>query len=238
MKSIILKITNFFFPITCVVCGRSLFFDDKFRICDECVSGLEMIDGLYCRKCGKVLPDGGENCYSCRKISDYHFENIRSVCVYDGTAKDLVHKFKYGGRDYIGRILGKTMNTVLDLQGYKNEIDFVVPVPMHWLKRYLRGYNQTEILANEISETIGKPVYKSISRTKSTKPQYKLRKEERSTNLAGCFAIREKYRNEIKGKTLLLIDDVCTTCSTIEECSKTLRRAGASKVYALTFAKD
>lgn len=238
MMSLLLKITHFFFPVSCVRCGKILPYDDQFRVCAGCLASLKPIEGLYCAKCGKELPDGGEHCYSCRKKQKTHFESIRAACVYEGAVKELVHKFKYGGRDYLVRIMGKMVCDVLESQSYRQEIDYVVPVPMHWLKQYLRGYNQAELLANSVSDALGKPVLKALTRLKGTKPQYKLKKDERRKNLAECFAVTKDAAAKLKGKTLILVDDVCTTCSTIEECSRTLRRAGASRVYAVTFAKD
>jgi predicted amidophosphoribosyltransferase len=109
---------------------------------------------------------------------------------------------------------------------------------MHWIKQYMRGYNQAELLAGQISGYCGKPLLKGFKRGKFTRPQYRLTKEQRSDNISGSFRLDPAASAAIKGKTVLLVDDVSTTCSTIEECSKTLVNAGAGGVYALTFAKD
>jgi len=238
MKEFWLMILHFLFPLTCVECARDLPFDDSYGICEMCKKNIKTISGLFCRKCGLSLPDGGEHCYTCRKGAKYHFENIRSACVYEDISKSLVHKFKYRGKEHLDKVLVSIMGRVLEEEKYESKIDLVVFVPMHWLKEYLRGYNQAELLANRVSALLGKPVVKCLVRAKLTRAQFRLKREERKRNIEGCFGVKRKAGSVIKGKNLLLIDDVCTTCATIEECSRALRASGAGKVYGLTFARD
>jgi len=238
MKQILLKCLNFIFPITCVECGNDLPCDDYYRICESCVSKIKMIDGHYCKKCGLDLPDGGEHCFNCAGKTKHYFESLRAACVYKDTARNLVHKLKYGGREYLDRIIGQLTWNAIAGRGLENEIDLILFVPMHGIKEYWRGYNQAELIAKKISGYMNKPLLKGLVRKKITKAQFKLNKEERVKNVKGCFGFKEELESRIKGKNLLLVDDVCTTCSTVDECSKVLRRAGAAKVYALTFARD
>ena len=238
MINLWLKIVNFLFPVTCVVCGNDLPYDDYYRICDECAGKIKLIDGHYCKKCGLDLPDGGEHCYSCVKKPNYYFENIRAACVYKDVAKNLIHKLKYSEREYINRIIGRMMERTAVAVAAETNVDYIVFVPMHKLKEYLRGYNQAELIARKISEVINKPILKGLRRGRITKAQYRLKKDERQENVAGCFKLKENMKYVVKGKNLLLIDDVCTTCATMNECSKVLRRAGAAKVYGLAFARD
>lgn len=238
MNPFFLKTINFLFPVSCSLCRKLLPYSDVYRICESCLVKLKKIDGLYCKKCGSQLPDGGEHCYSCTKNKGYHFESIRAYCVYEGAARDIVHKLKYAGRSYLAKIMGKLMIDLISVQGHKDSIDYIAPVPMHWIKRYMRGYNQAELLARKVSEYCGKPLLRGFKRKKFTKAQYSLTKEQRSNNISGSFIFDAAAGMEVQGKTVLLVDDVCTTCSTVEECSKTLVNAGAAKVYALTFAKD
>ena len=102
-------------------------------------------------------------------------------------------------------------------------IDFVVPVPMHWFKKWKRGYNQAELLAENVAELINKPMYNALIRTKYTKPQFNLKKRERHENLENMFVLNKKFIDVIRGKRILLIDDIATTCSTANQCAKILK---------------
>lgn len=234
--TILQHILHFFFPITCTCCHTDLPADDYYRICATCLENIKMIEGFYCLKCGIPLPDGGAHCFHCREKTSYHFENIRSVAVYEGLARDLIGKFKYQSKDYLNRFLGRLLIYAIDKYSY-NDVDIVIPVPIHWLKKMRRGYNQSELLAIVTAKYISKPLISNILiKTRLTRPQMRLNRENRIANLGGSFSVREKEL--IKGKNILLIDDVCTTGATIEECAKVLTRSGANKVYGLTVARD
>ncbi len=238
MKEIWLKSVNFLFPVTCLECGCDLPFDDHYRICPECECKIKLIDKHYCAKCGLDLPDGGEHCYICGKGVKYHFEKVRAACVYKDIARSLIHKLKYGGREYVIRVIGRLMERTARALDAESNIDLIVFVPMHRFKEYFRGYNQAELIARKISEYLVKPVLKGLVRKRVTRAQYGLKKAERRDNIAGCFGFNEELKTVIKGKNILLVDDVCTTCATMDECSKVLREAGAEKVYGLAFARD
>ena len=183
------------------------------------------------------MPDGGELCYVCRKKPQYHFECIRSAGEYKGLLRKLLHGFKYLDKDYYGRIFDLLLKRVLNAEKEFRETDFIIPVPLHWFKRLNRGYNQAEILAEKVSKYSGIPVLKDVLvRKKITRPQFSLDKNERARNMANSFGALK--HDKIKGKKLLLIDDIATTCATIEQCSRELKKAGAGKIYALTVARD
>lgn len=195
------------------------------------------ITGWCCQTCGLPLPDGGAHCHACRTSPRVHYETIRSAAEYRGSIRDLIHSFKYRHRDHLYRVFGRMLIEVLAGQPYRKDIDYVVPVPMHPLKRYLRGYNQSELISIPVASFLRRPVLSRVLvRRKYTRPQFTLRKNERRENLAGSFAV--VHPAFIRGKNLLLIDDICTTGATINECAGALRRAGARRVYALTIARD
>lgn len=231
------KIISFFFPITCSSCGCDLPADDNLKVCAKCQKEIKLIDGLYCQLCGMPLKDGGYYCFLCRKKTKKYYENIRSSGVYDGVLRLLIHKFKYKGRDFLSKFFGSLLVETLKKQRYINDIDYVVPVPLHWFKKYKRGYNQAELLAFPLAVYLNKPLLKNnMIRSKFTLPQFTLNKQKRIKNLSNVF----KYRNNatLKNKTILLVDDICTTGTTIDQCSKVLKEAGAKKVYALVLARD
>jgi ComF family protein len=230
-------ITGVLFPVTCAWCGKDLPRGDYYRLCDACFGEILQIEGLQCKKCGLPLPDGGAHCFDCRTGAKAYFECIRSATKYEGVAKKLIHSFKYAGRDYLERPLGKLIVGLFVKQPFWKEVDCVVEVPMHWLKKYLRGYNQAELLARRLSEATGVAhVSGKLVRQRMTRSQFKLSRDERKKNVDDSFAVND--RSIFKGKTVLLVDDVCTTAATINQCARALRKAGALKVYALTVARD
>jgi ComF family protein len=183
------------------------------------------------------LPDGGAHCYVCRQNPGYHFEYIRSVGTYEGILKDLIRKYKYQHRDYLDRLFGTMLADVVVSDPGLGSADVVVPVPIHWFKKVKRGYNQSELLANILAERLNKPLVKDmLSRTRYTRAQVRLKREERIANVQGCFTCHNTA--VFHKKSVLVVDDVCTTAATLEECAKILRRAGASKVYGITLARD
>jgi ComF family protein len=229
------QLLQFFFPITCTACGVDLPADDIYRICDPCSEKIKFITGLYCQKCGVPLPFGGAHCYSCRKNGRLAYERIRSAAVYEGVLRDLVHKFKYMDRDYLDRLFGALLADTLTITPELGEVDAVVAVPAHWTRKLVRGYNQAELLAARVARSLEKPLAKGyLRRKKMTKAQYRLSRQERKDNLQGCFICDR----ELKGRTLLVVDDICTTGATIDACAAALRHAGAKKVYGLTLARD
>jgi len=230
-------ILNFLFPASCLICKRYLPTDNKSPgICDSCQSQIEFIKELVCQKCGKPLPAGGAHYFQClKKGVNYHFEFVRAVCEYKGTIKQCIHLFKYSSKDYLSLILGGLLIDYIKNTTEFSEINTIVPVPLHWSRRFQRGYNQSELLAKEIAKTLDKNlVAGNLYRRKLTKPQFGLSKDEREVNVRGVFAVRNT--SLIKNKNILIVDDVCTTASTLEECAKTLKRAGAEKVFCLVVA--
>ncbi|GHT47574.1 phosphoribosyltransferase [Endomicrobiia bacterium] len=238
LKTILLKIIALFFPVTCSLCGDDLHSLSKTSICNKCKESLPLIKGLVCQKCGLPLCDGGEFCRECRKHSkEYNFDKMRSVYLYKDLARRLILKFKYSNRSFLARDLGLAMNKTLRQYNFYNDSDFVIPVPLNILRRIKRGYNQAELLAEEISLITNIPLLKNVLfRKKITKPQFKLSKVERSKNIKDSFFVKNDVI--IKNKTILLIDDIATTSITVSSCSLALKTTGAKKVYVLTLARD
>ena len=228
---------HFFFPVTCAACGADLPADDYYRVCGNCVQRLPLIEGLFCQTCGVPLPDGGAHCYRCRKNPKRHYAIIRSAASYEDALKDLLHKFKYQNRDYLDRFFGKLLIDTTTLHPALLEADAIIPVPLHWTKKLRRGYNQSELLAVQLSRALGKPLlHTHLKKHRFTSSQASLTREKRLINLSSCFSCDNPQ--DLKGKTILLVDDVCTTGSTIDACAMALRQAGASAVHGLTVARD
>lgn len=232
------RILNIFFPISCAGCNTPLPAEDHYRVCPSCLEKIPFITGLVCVQCGEPLPDGGATCYACRHRTLRHITAIRSCVPYEGIARDFLKKFKYGNRDYLDRFLGRLL--VAGFETHRRlfeDCDIVVPVPLHPLRRLMRGYNQAELLAHVLAVHIRKPVVSNVLRRVAySRPQFRLGREERFENLKNVFSARKTAL--LNGKNILLIDDICTTGATLSYCAAALRRTGAARVYGLTIARD
>jgi ComF family protein len=162
---------------------------------------------------------------------------IASGSAYEGKLKDLISEFKYEGERLLAQDLACVMvNAWSSLCEYLPPGKLlIVPVPLHWQRKHTRGFNQSELLAKELATTVGAPVAsRAITRVKSTKPQQKLGRTERLDNIRGAFAGNP---NMLKGRTIVLVDDVCTSGATLVACAEEALRCGARSVAALTIAR-
>jgi ComF family protein len=238
MKNLNQHFLSFIFPIVCSSCGADLPPLSQTRICAKCRESLPKIQGLVCQKCGLPLPDGGEFCFVCRKNpKEYSFDKMRSVYSYKDNIRKLILNFKYFDRTYLSKDFVPSMVEIFKSEPAFKNIDIIISVPLNIFRRLKRGYNQAQILAEGISQAIGKPQNSHILyRKKMTKAQFKLTKQERRENIKDSFYA--KNSSIIKNKTILLIDDIATTGATASACAKTLKKAGAKKVFVLTLARD
>lgn len=187
----------------------------------------------------KCLICGEENfigiCHCCKgKIKRSTEEgSIISYGVYGGILKELILMFKYKGNFTAGKILSDFLVELIKERDIK--VDYICYVPMRKRDKKKRGYNQCEIMAKNIRDNINVDISHCIKKVKNTKEQKRLNKEERINNVEGAFKV---ITDEVKGKNILLIDDVVTTGSTIGECIKNLEKLGAGKINVLTIAKS
>lgn len=211
--------------IKCVVCGKELFEENRYGICSGCLLKANV---RFCPKCGRAVGETTVYCEDCTKTKR-EFNEARAPFIFEGKAKVLVHGLKYGGKKY----LAKTIAQYLVDEYYKNDwyVDFITFVPMHPKKQKLRGYNQAELIANEVAKIINKPLINSLERVKYSQNFARLSRKERMKEAEESVIAKDKY----KKKSILLIDDVFTTGATSEACAKALNKSGASDVYVLTF---
>lgn len=225
------RIINGIYPEKCPFCGKIL--EKKERgICKDCRKTLPYIQEPRCMKCGKPLrKEEEEYCYDCQKKTHF-FEEGRSLWVHKPPVNQAVYAFKYQDLRCYGKVFAREM--VLHMADYLERLpaDALVPIPLH-TKRYLdRGYNQAQILANALSKYTEIPVRNLLKRSKYTKPQKVLNDVERKRNIKGAFSLRE----EVRCKCVVLIDDIYTTGSTLDEAAKVLKSAGVQRVYFLTIS--
>ena len=230
---------HFFFPKTCFSCGGDLPALARGRLCLACERALKTPGPLFCRRCGAILKSGGAFCYACRgtKGKKYRCQLIRSAFVFNTSSRALVHALKYQQADYVAADMGEKMLAVFAKYPELAAADLVMPVPLHPKKKRARGYNQSELLARAFVQQIGLPLdVTSLIRTRNTVSQTTLGRQGRLNNMVGAFTCKHPQR--VKGKTVLLIDDVATTGATLEGCAVALKQAGAKRVFAYTFARE
>jgi ComF family protein len=209
---------------------------DANPLCPECMADLKPIDGLICKRCGQPLKDGGRYCYSCRKSRNFKCGFIRSGLKFTPSARALIHNFKYQGYINISKFFAPLMHKTFRNNPEFFEADFLVPVPIHKSKFKKRGFNQAALLARDLSKLCGVPVLEALERKIKTKSQTSLGGKERLENVRRVFECANKAF--VKNKAVILIDDVCTTCATLEECARVLKKSGAREVLAITALKE
>ena len=226
-------------PNTCYSCKCDLHWKSTEPLCPDCASSIKSIGPLYCLRCGKPLPDGGAHCYQCRGSKARHFKCkiIRSAVVFGPQVRELVHSFKYADQPHLASYLAGWMNQLWTHYVDLSEAEVLIPVPLHHKKHKQRGYNQSELLAHELAKLRGLPLdIQSLIRTRNTPSQTQFGREGRLANMSGAFTCINP--SAVKGKIVLLIDDVATTGATLEGCAEALKEAGAKKVIAYTFARE
>ncbi|MCK5106289.1 MAG: ComF family protein [Elusimicrobiales bacterium] len=228
---------NILFPRICLHCKNDIHYLDKNILCPPCHEQLKKITMPRCAKCGQPI-DSGEHCYSCRKLKTKpKCSFIRSAFIFNEQMRSVIHEYKYINKPYLSKTLGLWMREDLKTNPEFKEFRFLLAVPLAKKKLAQRGFNQSELLADGMAvKKDFKVIKNAITRTKNTASQTTLNKEERKTNISNAFSISKPEL--IKGKNIILIDDVATTGNTLEELAKTLKKAGARKVAAFTLARE
>ena len=225
-------ILNLLFPRRCAVCDE---ITDKFGapVCSECRKKIVYIREPFCIKCGRQLRNENEQlCIGCRK-QNHRF--IQGMALYDyGSMSDSIFRFKYAGRQEYAEFYGEELWRKRGLWLKALKPDALVPVPVHRQRKRDRGYNQAELLAEALSKKSGVPVNnRLIKRCKKTLPQKNLSDRERQNNLKKAFKIRQ---NDVKLNTIVIIDDIYTTGSTVDAMAEVLQEAGILHIYFMALA--
>jgi ComF family protein len=176
------------------------------------------------------LDEAGQ-CALCR-LGLNGFDQVYSFGAYEGVLRKLIHVFKFEGVRTLQRPLGAMLAQALPRE---SGFDAIVPMPLHWRRRWQRGFNQAELLAREIARKWNVPVSALVRRRRATAPQAGLTSAQRRKNMQGAF--EAKRGMSVKGMRILLIDDVLTTGATASACARTLKRAGAAQVTFLALAR-
>ena len=225
-------VLDYIFPRRCVVCDEPSDQREK-GVCRKCQEKIVYIRAPFCMKCGKAVRDAEDAyCEDCRKKTHVF---LQGTAVFDyGSMADSIFRFKYGGRQEYAHFYGREMYERKKEWLAAIKPDALIPVPIHSSRKRKRGYNQAEVLARALSEHCGIPVYADlIGRTQKTLPQKNLTRRERQNILKKAFKI---LRNDVKLSTIVIIDDIYTTGSTIDAVATTLQEAGITKIYHMTLA--
>lgn len=229
------NVLNLIYPPQCLVCKMPLEDTGETHLCKRCVGEIRSNPKPWCDRCGRSVGSAALLCPECRRRRP-SFERAYSACLYEGPLRKCIHQFKYRGRSHLSSILSKLMTDFIKenpevLEG----ADAVAYVPLSGRRLKEREYNQSRLLAAEISREFAMPLIDALIKTRSTLPQSELKRKARLDNIKGTFGARPGLG--IQGLGILLIDDVLTTGATLDECSRVLLNGGAKRVIAFTLAR-
>jgi len=224
LQSYLTALADLFYPERCVGCeGRA-----SDVLCRTCLEALPGVGSPVCGRCGLPTAFATFVCEECKNV-DFGFESARAPLKYDGVGKKIVHALKYRGYKRVVQKLAVPLMLQVIVDG---RFDAVVPVPLHRSRLRKRGFNQAELLARGVAGEIKATVSDTLEVVRSTRDQVELTAAQRRANVAGAYTAKEPLRGKI-----LLVDDVFTTGATMSACAKTLVRAGASEVHALSLCR-
>ena len=231
-------ILNFILPPRCALCGKILKTDKG--LCDDCISKIDFLNGVVCYHCGQPLPEANNAgqkllCGNCLKSRRRIFRFSRSACVYDECSKKLIMDFKFYDKTDLAGLLAKMMY-VAGKDIFSAGIDVIIHVPLHRNGLLKRRYNQSALLARELSRLTGITYdCRSVIKCRHTRPQVECSGTERLSNLRGAFEI--KNPEAVAGKRILLVDDVLTTGATLKECAAAVKKFRPKSIDCLTVAR-
>ncbi len=229
---------NVVFPLRCIICEEDINQYETIPLCREHRGKIILIKQPFCDICGKqmVSQESMEMiCRDCRR-EKWHFDRAFSATIYSDEMRELVHFYKYRMRHYMATPFADLMVEFMQKHIDYQEIDFVVPVPLHWRRYMFRGFNQAYEIIRHLTRKFPLTVSRgNLRRIRHTLPQVILTPDQRKENIKDAFkAIRPE---EFKGKKILLVDDVFTTGSTMNECARALKEAGAEEVIGFTLTQ-
>jgi ComF family protein len=230
-----------FFPDDCRICKRALTQWTRIPVCADCLRSPAPLEAdFFCAVCNTPFAnayplDEFGVCAACRS-GLRGFDHAASFGMYEGSLRSLIHLYKYAGMKPLARLLAGYLDRAISLE---ERFDAVVPVPLHWRKKWHRGFNQAELLARHVAKKRGIPLFNALRRRRATATQAGLASAGRRPNVEGAFAVKRGARihSRLAGGKILLIDDVMTTGATASACAAALKRGGAKSVSLLTLAR-
>lgn len=228
-----MDVLDFFFPKRCIGCHKFCGY-----LCPDCFAQVTFVTGSVCAVCSRASLNSKTHPLCKRR---YTIDGVLASVVYAGIIKRLIYQFKF--QPYLHNVrtaLGELFNEGIIQNETFFTVDkegaYLVPVPLHPSKERKRGYNHAMLLAKELESSLKLPVVPLLIRQRKTLPQYGLSQKERKDNIKDAFALHEKGKKLVAGKTIFLVDDIVTSGATLQEAASTLKRAGAKEVWGLAFA--
>ena len=232
------KILDLIYPAKCINCNQ--FICEYNNLCNDCFGNIEFVlNSNSCKICGDFIEYIVEDkiCKKCEsEIPIYN--KIISPFYYNDFIKELIYNYKYYDQQHLAIFFGKAIaNKIKNIADISN-IDYIVPIPLHFIKFFKRKFNQSGIISEIIGKSLGiKVIHDMVIRIRNTSAQNSLNFHERCDNVKHAFALNSKYLNIITDKNILLIDDIITTGSTIKEAGEVIVASGASRLYVASVCR-
>ena len=231
-------LVNILFPPRCHFCKAFIPDAGALHLCAVCLEASTLIRSPLCKLCGIPFLTAGDDDHLCGSCitEPPHFTAARAAALFDGPVRELIHRLKYNGRVQLCRPLGLLTGQQLGSFAESASADLLIPVPLHVKRLRQRGFNQAVLLGEILAREWRLPLsHRNLRRIRWTESQIKLPAAERAANVRGAFAVSEPAL--IKGKRIILVDDVFTTGSTVAECARVLFKAEATEVCVVTVAR-
>ncbi len=226
------------YPRQCRLCGETRGCGQFSFLCDDCFTGASRLQPPWCEICG--FPFSGEvstpfQCPNCSEMK-LNFDKAVAVMRFRGVVRLAIHGLKYSQQTYWFKVLRAWLHAGADALVDRSQIDCVIPIPLYPRRERERGFNQAWLLLQSITQKWKITSHRyALARVRETETQTHLDRQERMINLRGAFEVRQA--GVVYGKRVLLVDDVLTTGSTANECSRVLREAGATSIFVFTLAR-
>lgn len=231
-----MRLLSLVLPPVCVACDRiEGIIALNLGLCSECTSGLRPTPRTVCSGCSKPLAvdplPAGYRCSACRRDPP-PFERLYSGWAYEPPLVEVIHALKFQRLSFLGADLGRALS-----HRYRcliEDVDLVVPVPLHWRRQLSRGFNQAEEIARPVANGLELPLVRALRRRSATRPQAALNRPSRERNLRRAFITTRAGLQRVKASRVLLVDDVVTTRNTLTAATQCLLKSGANSVICLT----
>ncbi len=236
MKLFFKALLDLLLPSFCLSCEKPLGPAPDLLFCPDCLERLHCIQSPLCPCCGRVYlvaAGGDHHCGACL-TTPWHFSRARALFLYEEPVKEVIHRFKYQGKTACLPSFARFAQNLPQLAEVEGA-DWIVPVPLHPTRLRERGFNQALLLARAFFPKDRRVTANLLVRSRPTEPQTSFNGGARRTNLKNAFAVVKPQ--QLAGKKILLVDDVFTTGTTVNECARVLKKAGAAEVMVLTLAR-
>lgn len=231
VKDIFQGVVDLLYPPLCFCCGEKA---TEQPLCHKCKMKIKFINPPFCIKCNEKINDNTYICKNCQKKNIF-YDRLFCAVYYQYPITNIIHLFKYRHRDSLKEFISWLLITQIQRLNLQIKADYIVPVPIHKVRLREREYNQTTLIAKYVSEFLKIPVNENIVLRKKNRPsQTLLSRTQREKNIQEVFVVNE----DIKGKKIVIIDDIFTSGATVNECSKVLKKSGTDEITVFAVAKS